>query len=191
MSIQRRDRAIHWDYVLSLEEDLARLSRYVDFSGNDAVYSIEIARLLMAACAEVDVVLKGICRRQRPQAKVSSINSYRPIVLEAHPGIRRIEVQLYRYGLSLQPWKNWDEAQPPPWWSANNKVKHQRAERFTEANLTNCLNAVAGLFASVLYFYREMAEHGELLPAPSLLTVPGVMRGGPGLEPQPLYFKLP
>ena len=175
-----------------MEEDLLRLSRFVDFAGNDSTYSIEIARVLMAACAEVDVVLKEICRAEQPDSRASSINDYWPIVTAAHR-IRDLQVTIHRYGLSLRPWSEWDEGSPPLWWTANNKVKHERAQRFAEANLKNCLNAVAGLFAAVLYLYRERAEGGGLNPPAALLGVPEVWRGSPGMEPQALaaYYKLP
>jgi len=50
---------IHWAYFLALEEDLHRLSRFVEISeSNFSTHSIECARLLLASCSEAEVVLK-------------------------------------------------------------------------------------------------------------------------------------
>jgi hypothetical protein len=61
MGIAREKTFLHWNFFLALEEDLDTLSKYIDFSGNDEVYSIEIARLFLNACSEVDVILKRGC----------------------------------------------------------------------------------------------------------------------------------
>ena len=191
MTIHRGARAIHWDYVLSMEEDLLRLSRFVDFSGNDTTYSIEIARILMAAAAESDVVLKALCRSVDRASRVRSIGGYFPIVDRTFPGLFTLPVLIDRYNLTLKPWSDWTEATPPRWWTANNKLKHERADRFDDANLKNCLNAVAGLFAVVLYLYREEAASGQLLPAPALLRIPNVMSNAMNAHPARYDFQLP
>lgn len=191
MVIQRNDRPVHWDYVLAMEEDLQRLSRFVDFTGNDDTYSIEIARILMAAAAETDVVLRALCRSLDPTSRRRSIGGYFPIVCKGYPGLNNIQVTIDRYGLTLRPWSSWTETTPPRWWTANNKVKHERASHFGAASLKNCLNAVGGLFAAVLYLYGDRAKAGELLPTPTLLRVPGSMSNAMDSHPTRLFFRLP
>ena len=59
----------HWNYFLAIERDLEPLSRYVEFNPkNFDCYSIEIARLLLAAAAEVDIV----CKQIRPIYRAAS-----------------------------------------------------------------------------------------------------------------------
>jgi hypothetical protein len=49
----------HWNYLLAIERDLDEISRFVEFDEkNFDCFSIEIARLLLASAAEVDVVCK-------------------------------------------------------------------------------------------------------------------------------------
>ena len=44
---------LHWNRLLALDEDAATLARYVEFTpDNFNAYSIEMARLLMAAASE-------------------------------------------------------------------------------------------------------------------------------------------
>ena len=59
MGIEHQPVPHDWNYFFCLEEDIIALSRWIDFSAeNERVYSIELARLLMTAGAEVDVVAK-------------------------------------------------------------------------------------------------------------------------------------
>jgi hypothetical protein len=53
----------HWRFFEALDEDLIRLSRYVEPAPeNMNCYSTEIGRLYLETCAEVDVIMKMICR---------------------------------------------------------------------------------------------------------------------------------
>jgi len=172
VAILRSHSYAHWNYFLALEEDLDRLSRYVDLAGdNDATYSIEIARLFLGASSEVDVVLKQLCRKHNSESPAETINAYFGAVSDACPNFIGFEVQIPRYGLALHPWIDWREGRPPIWWQHHNKVKHHRDKHFSKANLKNCLNSVAALFVAVLHLYEELGRNGELLQLPRLLNV--------------------
>jgi hypothetical protein len=161
----------HWNYLLSTEEDLLKLSRYVEFDKrNYNCFSVEMARLLMAAAAEVEVVCKQLCLAVNPASRASVINQYRDEIVRAFPMIPAFEVIIPRYGLRLKPWANWRRPNKPPlWWTAYNKTKHHRHTEYHKACLKNVLNAVSGLFVICLYLYKEKAELGELVPTPFIL----------------------
>ena len=179
MGIARQQTLIHWNYFLAIEEDIQRLSRYVDFSSsNDNTFSIEIARILMAASAEVDVVLKQLCSALQPNSNAGSINQYHDLITPLVPGFKPFKVIIPTQGLELQPWISWGNNTPPMWWTANNKVKHHRHENFQQATLKNCLNSVAALYISVLYLYAPQANAGELLQLPKLFNVDDPHFGG-------------
>jgi hypothetical protein len=79
-------------------------------------------------------------------------------------------VLMPRFGLHLTPWDEWNKPKGVPyWWTAYNKIKHQRDTEYHQAHLKNALNAFAGLFVVILYLYKDKAQHGELLPSPQLL----------------------
>ena len=49
-------------YFQSFEKDIEQLSRYVNISeDNYSVYSVELTRLYLSICSEVDVALKVLC----------------------------------------------------------------------------------------------------------------------------------
>jgi hypothetical protein len=160
----------HWNYFLALDSDLSRLSRYVEFHpDNYGCFSLEIARVQLAAASEVDVVAKLLCKKINPKSKAEKIDQYRAEVLATFPQIAQFEVVAERFGLTMRPWREWAEGKSPLWWTAYNDVKHQRDTHFKKASLENMLHAVAGLFVVCLYFYKEEAEAPALSPRPEVL----------------------
>lgn len=185
MGIQTRKIEPHWNYLLAIEQDLNEMSRYVEFDEkNFDCFSIEIARVLLASGAEVDVVCRQICKVLDPKLKAKElkdlkIDKYRDKIKPRFPAIPRFQVSLLRFGLTLTPWDEWNKKDGVPlWWTAYNKIKHQRDSEYHRANLKNALNAVAGLFVMVLHLYKEKAELGELLPSPQLLRPDATHFGG-------------
>ncbi len=170
----------HWNYLLALDADLVQLSRYIDFQpDNFECFSIEMARIFLAAASEVDVVCKQVCRQINVRSKADNINQYRNEIVAAYPYIPEFAVLLPRFGLTLHPWDEWKKKGAVPiWWTSYNKVKHERAAHFNRANLKNTINSVAGLFVMVLHLYEKNAATGELAPPPQLLHVDEAHHGG-------------
>lgn len=64
MTILYKKANIHWNYFLAIENDFEKMTRYVELSeSNDKTFSIEFARIIMAATQEVDVILKKYVNR--------------------------------------------------------------------------------------------------------------------------------
>ncbi|WP_274878917.1 hypothetical protein [Vibrio harveyi] len=175
--ISRSPTFVHWNYFLAIEEDLERISRYVDFSGNEDTYSLEIARVLLSACSEIDVVLKLLCKKLNANSSARNINEYQN-ELNGITTIVPFEVTMPRHQLSTKPWLNWSSGSAPGWWTAHNKVKHQRDTEFAEAKLKHCINAVGALYVAVLHLYQQEAENGDLLQLPKLFNVSNTNFGG-------------
>lgn len=163
----------HWNFFLALEKDLEVLSRYIEFTETNFVcHSLEITKILFSAASEVDVVAKQLCVKINQTSLASNINQYRDEIIATYPDLQSFRVTIPRFGLELTPWSNWSGVTGvPDWWTAYNKVKHHRNTDYHSGNLKNCLNAVAGLFVVILYFYKEKAEKAELIPIPSLFRV--------------------
>lgn len=163
----------HWNYLLALDTDLAELSRYIEFDEkNFACFSLELARVLLAAASEVDVVAKQICTALRADSAAANIHTYRDEICGAYPYIADFTIVFPRFSLELVPWAEWKKKDGvPSWWSAYNKAKHQRHAHYEQANLKNTLNAVAGLLVLVLHLYKESAVEGFLVPSPQILRV--------------------
>lgn len=173
MGIETQKTEPHWNYLLAIERDLDEISRFVEFDEkNFDCFSIEIARLLLASAAEVDVVCKQICKSINKKSKADNINKYKTEILQDFPGIPQFQIMLPRFGLTLTPWDEWSKPDGVPfWWTACNKIKHHRDSEYHRASLKNALNAVAGLFVMVLHLYKDKANQGRLDPFPQLLRV--------------------
>lgn len=172
MVIKVKPAPLHWNYFLAIEADIERLARYVDFTeDNFKTYSIEMAHLLLAIASEVDVVAKLLCNKVSLRSKADNIEKYRTVLKPMYPKIEQMHIHIPRFGIELNPWDNWKSDKTPNWWSDYNNVKHGRDKYFSQANLENTLNAVGGLFVLLLYYYKELAEVGELIPEPKLFVV--------------------
>lgn len=165
MGIKYENTKIHWNYFLAIEKDFEVLSRYIEFSeANNNTFSIELARLIMSASQEVDVILKGICNLlvgKEPR----NIDGYKEVVREHLPEIINEEVFISRYGMSSKSLINWNDDKNPDWWRANTDIKHHRSTNFEKANLKNAFNSIGALLIVNLYYYKleiEVKEGGSI-----------------------------
>jgi hypothetical protein len=158
MGIHYEKSKIHWNYFLAIQQDFELLSRYIEFSEeNNETFSIELARIIMSASQEVDVIMKGICSLL-DEDNADNINDYRKVVKEKLSDLIDEEVFIARFGMTSQPWQNWLGDENPIWWRANNKIKHQRTNHFQKANLKNAFNALGALLIVNVYFYKLEKE---------------------------------
>jgi hypothetical protein len=195
---------LHWNYFLALEQDLERISRYIEFcKPNLKVFSIELAHLLLAAGSEVDVLAKCICEIIAPAAARANIDHYRlnitkeenlPIragpsnALSPNPAtkISALRVHILRYGLAFIPWENWARQKNPAWRTCYNNVKHERNHYFHEASLQNAVNALGALL--IMNYYYRLALTVKSARPRRQVKGPSITRH---LEPQSTFMRLP
>ena len=147
-----------WHYFLNLEQDFVRTLEFVEFDkNNEKAFSNEYAKVLLLAGSEVDVVAKLVCGKYAPKQKADNIEDYRKAIVSTFKDIHTISIDISRHNLSLTPWTNWNPsiAKSPDWWQAYNSVKHDREKCFPEANLANTINSLCGLFALLLYIFKD------------------------------------
>ena len=146
----------HWRYFLALEQDVERTTRFVEpHASNYGTFSIEFARLIISACSEVDVVAKVLCQSIDPNARPSNMDQYRAVIHKQFPHIHEAMVHVPRFGLAMEPWKEWGTNANPGWWQDHQLIKHRRHDHFSKADLEHCIVSVAGLFSLTLYLCRE------------------------------------
>jgi len=168
MGINQTEVDTHWNYFLSLEEDFLRISRYIQFhKSNNKTYSIEFARLILAACSEVDVVAKAITGHLG--ARTKSIDAHMNVMLRSYPNIHKHQVSMDRFGMSVKPWINWRKGVSPDWWTSHNNIKHHRGTHFKEANLQNTFRSIAGLLILIVYYLKQVGVQ-EVSPPPRVLS---------------------
>lgn len=164
MGIHYNKSNIHWNYYLAIERDFENLSRYIEFTeSNNSTFSIELARIIMVSTQEVDVILKKLCKLINSESNPENINHYKEIITSGIPDFSNEIVQIQRFGMTSSPWSNWNNPELHPlWWTANNKIKHQRTEHFEKANLKNAFNALGGLLIATMYYYKNEIDKEEV-----------------------------
>ena len=95
------DKNIYWNYFISIEDDLYRLSRFIEFDiKNENVFSIELVRLLISSSSEFEVVAKELCNIKDPSKTIKNITDIRGNLLGFFPDICDLEITVPRFGLN-------------------------------------------------------------------------------------------
>lgn len=152
-----------WSHYLSLENSLKEISDYIAIhEDNDKSYSFKNMQLYFAVCTDIDSILKHIRSNLNLEpVKQPNMGHHRKMLLKHFPIIGQVKVflDISNEKRTLQPFKllpNEDESFE--WWSAYNDVKHQRPEKFNQANIKNLLNALAALHILNLLYALSLKE---------------------------------
>lgn len=153
----------HWRYLKILDDDIQQISRFIEPSASNlSSYSLELARLLMIATQECDVLLKAVCRNLGDTSS-NSESAYRQTLMGNMPSVAATKIAIEPFSLQFSPFEDWISDKTPDWWTANNKIKHERIAYFERANLGNVLKAISGAFVANLYFHRDDKNHAEVV----------------------------
>ena len=142
-------------YFQSFEKDIEQLSRYVNISeDNYSVYSVELTRLYLSICSEVDVALKVLCSTLSEDSP-KGMRGYVEVIRSKIPQLIEAKVNFIDYRVSFCPWEELELGDNVQWWSDHNKVKHHRMDHYKKANLGNVLNAFCALYTINIYILFE------------------------------------
>ncbi len=175
---------LYWSHYIMLEKEFLQMSEYVTISvDNNHTYSNKYLKLILAIGSEVDVAQKLFCNLLDNQNHYDNIENYRKCIEDNRPEFFEQIVTVFNGEQILKPWDNRDssnEVISPFWWKAYNKCKHKRVdsgtinnitkEYYKFANLENVINALAGLYQTLLYSYIIIANSESekiKLPMPS------------------------
>lgn len=176
----------YWNYFIELEEQFISTKRFVDFDkSNNGTFSIEYLKLLQATCSEIDVVAKIIAEQKAPTFKeFKNIQKWGFVIQNAYPNIGSFSAY-FNNDYNITPWANWKYerykgeknrtnyrlvpgCKTPSWWTAYNKVKHERTSQYKEqtnyvrANLENLISAMAALFILEQLFLDDLKNEKSL-----------------------------
>lgn len=152
-----------WNYFRLLERDIEACFRYVEpCEKHYAVYSDEFSKLILVACSEIENSLHELAGFISGPGSRNNIKELKAIVLARFPHMPLARVSVARYGLTLEPWKDWAES-PPDWWANGyNKIKHDRGGNPEAGTLLRALNAMAALQVILLYLYKHKYRVAEI-----------------------------
>ena len=134
---------------MMIQNDLQRLFEFIEPSDqNLSTYSYRIHELFMRTCIEVEANFKAILRENiyTPSENKWTIRDYKKVDKTHHLSAYKIYVPIWDGNKSVfEPFKEWIDSDSLSWYHAHNKSKHDRKNKFKEANLENLLKSVAGL----------------------------------------------
>lgn len=144
----------YWEYYKQLEEQFISTKKYVAFSSyNKSTYSLEYLELLQAACSEIDVIAKVICKKLDSNFKTKEANMKTWYYgLQDKLDLENTVINCDAFDSEYNEIKPWDKCHyeissttdengrihknyklgkrnsTPKWWTAYNKAKHGRTE---------------------------------------------------------------
>lgn len=153
-----------WDYYMSIERELYKTVEYVEpCEENFSTYSQEYAKIINVACAEADVIFKELCMliasSYKPKGKNENIDTYMRIILEKFPQIEETWLRIDRSKIDIFPFRGWSDTGKLFWWKDYQKIKHERKEHYSKANLKNAIFSVGALRILELYYLRMHSKN--------------------------------
>jgi len=162
----------YWYFYINIEEEFLEIGKTIpiDFI-NRNTFSFKYAQLLQSICSEIDVVFKRFMDFKNYPHDIENIGIYESFIRTNFEKFKSSNITCYRslhnYE-NLKPYENWTPQNSPKWWKINNKLKHSRSEidgfgveQYKHANQNNVLNALAGLFILLMYFYEEIIKENS------------------------------
>ncbi len=160
-----------------IQDDLKRIFEFVEPSDlNLQTYSYRIHELLIRTCIEIEANFKAILkeniynpinRKGEPrEEEYWTINDYKKINKTHHLSSYKVMVPTWSGNNSLfQPFEAWKTNGKLSWYDAYNNSKHDRHNKFIQANFNNLLNAISGLVVILSSQFKdvEFSSNDELM----------------------------
>jgi len=138
----------HWNYFLTLEQDMSDTSKFVEHcEANYNTFSFEFFKIIQLSCAEIDSLLKELCKLWEPNSKAKCIKNYAKIIIPKYTKLNEFSTMMNYSGLPLLfcPWQHWTCEASPNWWRDYQHLKHNHTKNFDLATMKNayyCLSAL-------------------------------------------------
>ena len=149
---------LHWNYFLSIEEELLTTSKYVEFDlDNLKTFSTKYTKIILEASSEVDVLLTQVGKIFKQKKKKPNFKDhYKIINLNVNTLITE-KLFIEQYGIDISPYEEWTNNKELDWHKTYNNLKHNRGSHYKEGNLENAFLSVGALFTTVVHYYQCIA----------------------------------
>jgi len=172
-------------HYLALENDLHTIARYVEpAKANFNTFSVELTKLFLSACSEVDVVCKLCVADRCPGAKAENMDDYRTALHAAFSPLYKHPITAPKHVLTFPPFATWASNTNPAWWKEHQKVKDERQTHFASASLENSLLSMSALYLLVRCYYEK--DRQELVRPDPFFSAPAEGKPAPMSITQPL-----
>src|SRR3989338_11458631 len=134
------------DSYFELERQFIEISRIIPLDNPSDTYSPRLYDILQTSCVQVENLLRLICDKlELESGQNSHFLDYYNLLNKTK--ILELQVVVYFSGTqALTPFQL-EGKDPPFWWTAYNKTKHNLPVGYKQGNLKNTMNALAGGYA--------------------------------------------
>lgn len=132
-----------------IQKDLLELFDYIEPADkNRECYSYRILELLLRTCVEVEANCKAILTENAYNGSDWTMKDYKKLNATHRLSSYKVKFPVWHGSHSERtPFTDWAANKSPGWYRAYNEAKHNRQDKFEQANFNNLLDAVAGLVA--------------------------------------------
>ncbi len=162
---------LYWQNYLLLEKEFIETFSYITLdTDNYNVYSLHYIKLLLQIGSEVDVNAKKLCEQYKTNHKLENMGDYMNVITNNESDFCETNIRIiYSCDIPLfTPWESWELGKSPYWWTAYNKVKHERfstgkiggvkKEYYKFANMKYTLFALGGFYNLLIYRYYMLND---------------------------------
>ena len=131
-----------------IQKDLLEIFEYIEPCDNNLrTYSFRIQELFIRTCIEIENNFKAIFSENKFSKTNTNIHDYYLIDKTHHLSEYEIKLPIWDGKHNLcSPFEIWKTANiSPTWYKAYNECKHNRQEKFYQANFENLIDAVTAL----------------------------------------------
>lgn len=162
-----------------IQKDLFNIFDYIEPSQvNRRCYSYRIHALYVRTCIEIEANFKAILRENgySRSGNWNMKDDYKKLEATHFLSAYEVKLPVWQGNLNVRtPFAPWASSGALPWCQAYNDAKHDRHDKFCQANFGNLLDAICGLVVvlSAQFFIYDFS------PAAPVRTLSGM--GGPPL----------
>ena len=156
-----------WFFYMDIEEEFLEIGKTIPIDQiNRNTFSFKYAKLLQLICSEIDVTFKRLMDFKNYSYKKGNILTYESFIQKHFNEFKSSIITCYKSSHNyeiIKPFEKWTSQSSPRWWAINHQLTHNRneldgfgIEQYKHANQYTVLNALAGLFILLMYFYEEI-----------------------------------
>jgi len=150
-----------------LQKEIMDLFLYVEpCDTNIVTYSYKIQQLFIRCCIDIEANFKAIFNENHysVEEKKWTIKDYKKIDASHRLSEYVVTIPIWDGTKNvIKPFDEWKSSGILPWYQAYQDTKHNKAEKLSEANFGNLLNAFCGLFVVLSsQFYDEEYDTGAV-----------------------------
>ena len=170
MSQNLNDKKIYADIYDIFEQEFIAISQYVAIiEENNIAASNKIHELHLRVCAEIENILKIVIQRdfvhEKPVKGKPDFAHYLKIAnkqFSLNKKYIRFLGYLYSSEFLICPFEEVKNSSVPKWWTAYNKLKHDKIANYIACNLECLINSLGGMYILVNYLIHHQKDNPRI-----------------------------